>query len=207
MNFTRQELHVLRHAVEVAYEEPRTELLEKIAAAIATFEPGALVFQLEFALWSAVALARRRRRSGLEAPPPPRLWAPTLNEYKGIKSYELAKLRTAVDEAILRARVKFPHWGCGVVETMQLVRGKPVRHRSGGRRRLVLVERESNRPPDELSTDAIGGKVPIDRLVAAGVLRDDNRDWLLRDARWRQASRGEGRVIVSVFELEDAGGA
>ena len=199
--FTAQELRVIRHAVAATYEEPRSELLAKIDVALAAQEPGPLVFELELAIWSTVKTARQLRRRG-DGPPPPRLFAPTLNEYKGLKHYELSKLRAAMDEAILRARGRFRHASCGVIETASISRvtGKPVRRREGGRRRVVVVLRESNRPPDELSTDAIGGKMPIDRLVAAQILRDDTSEWVIRVPRWKQVPPGDGRVVVSVYE-------
>jgi len=201
MNFTPQELRILRHAVLSTYEEPRTDLVAKLDAAISVHEKGALVFRLELALWSTVATARRQKRRGAEMPAPPKLWTPTMNEYKGIRSYEVTKVKTAIDEAILRAKALYPRWSCGVTESARLERGKPVVRRHGGRRRLVVVERESKRPPDELSTDAIGGKVPIDRLVVAGILRDDNAEWCLRLPKWTPVPKGAGRVIVSVYEL------
>jgi hypothetical protein len=201
MNLTPQELRMIRHAVLATYEEPRSELLAKLDAEISAQAVGQLVFRLELALWSTVATARRQKRRGDEMPAPPRLWAPTMNEYKGIASFEVTKLKKAIDEAILRTKALYPRWGCGVTENARLERGKPVVRRHGGRPRLVVVERESNRPPDELSADAIGGKVPIDRLVAACILRDDNREWCLRYAKWTPVPRGAGRVIVSVYEL------
>lgn len=78
----------------------------------------------------------------------------------------------------------------------------PLVQREGGRRRVVVVTRVSSVRPDELSLDAhLGGKIPIDRLVQAGVLRGDSDKWLARYGVWQQASPGEGKVIIDVYEI------
>jgi hypothetical protein len=73
--------------------------------------------------------------------------------------------------------------------------------RDGGRQRIVVVTRESSTRPDELALDSIGGKIPIDRLVQAGVLRGDSLRWLIRYGTWKESPPGEGRVVVDVYEL------
>lgn len=78
----------------------------------------------------------------------------------------------------------------------------PLAHREGGRRRVVVVTRVSSVRPDELSLDAhLGGKIPLDRLVQAGVLRGDSDKWLARYGIWQQAVPGEGYVLVDVYEI------
>lgn len=79
----------------------------------------------------------------------------------------------------------------------------PLNVREGGRRRAVVVTRESSARPDEEALDSIGGKIPLDRLVQAGVLRGDSHDWLVRFGQWQRAKPGEGRVVVDVYEIAD----
>ena len=80
----------------------------------------------------------------------------------------------------------------------------PIVMREGGRRRAVVVTRESSVRPDEESLDAhLGAKIPLDRLVQAGVLRGDSHDWLVRYGTWQRAKPGEGRVVVDVYEIAD----
>lgn len=80
----------------------------------------------------------------------------------------------------------------------------PLMVREGGRRRAVVVTRESSVRPDEESLDAhLGAKVALDRLVQAGVLRGDTHDWLVRYGTWQRAKPGEGRVVVDVYEIAD----
>jgi hypothetical protein len=76
---------------------------------------------------------------------------------------------------------------------------------SGGRRRKIRIARYSSQEPDEsviVSADVIGGKIPIDCLVRAGVIRDDDRIWLQREAYWRPAPPRKGYVLLEVFELQ-----
>lgn len=84
-----------------------------------------------------------------------------------------------------------------------VVGASPQVLREGGRRRAVVLTRESSGQPDEESLDACGGKIPVDRLVHAGVLRGDTPKWLVRYARWTQVPPGQGRVVVDVYDLAD----
>jgi len=85
-----------------------------------------------------------------------------------------------------------------------VVGAAPIMVREGGRRRAVVVTRESSVRPDEESLDAhLGAKVALDRLVQAGVLRGDTHDWLVRYGTWKRAKPGEGRVTVDVYEIAD----
>jgi hypothetical protein len=77
----------------------------------------------------------------------------------------------------------------------------PQMVREGGRRRAVVITRESSVRPDEIAADPIGGKIPLDRLVQAGVLRGDSPQWLVRYCDWKAVSPGEGRVVVDVYEI------
>jgi len=135
--------------------------------------------------------------------------APTMNEYAAAKKNRryMAKRNKQVDEAIMFAKLSWPRWKMGdlvVTREPKIVKDKlrVKETRTGGRRRLVVVHRYSSREPDEISCDVAGGKIPIDRLVQAGVLVDDNRKWLEREAKWSLAPPGKGRVVLSVHELE-----
>lgn len=135
--------------------------------------------------------------------------APTMNKYSAQKRYawRMKKLNQEVDGAIMIAKSTWPRWKMAdlvVTREHRIVNGKiKVKEtRTGGRRRLVVVHRFSSREPDELSCDVLGGKCPLDRLVQAEVLVDDNRRWLEREARWSMAPPRKGRVVLSVHELE-----
>lgn len=78
----------------------------------------------------------------------------------------------------------------------------PMTVREGGRRRAVVITRESSVRPDEIAVDAIGGKIPLDRLVHAGVLRGDSPQWLVRYCDWKSVAPGEGRVVIDVYEIQ-----
>lgn len=176
-------------------------LRAKLAELIQRHERGPIVFRLELAIGNPNTKARRRRRARGEIGPA-KPWAPTLNEYNGLNGWAKASLREAVDWHITAARQRWPSADMGI----QRLPGKGGRIgrlvRPGkARRRLVMVTRESTTAPDEISADVIGGKLPIDRLVQAGILLDDSDEWCVRDARWQQTDRGAGRVVIEVFEL------
>lgn len=93
---------------------------------------------------------------------------------------------------------------CPVCNGAKVVGAAPIMVRDGGRRRAVYVVRESSARPDEESLDGhLGAKIPVDRLVQAGVLRGDSHDWLVRYGTWKRAKPGEGRVVVDVYEIAD----
>lgn len=127
--------------------------------------------------------------------------APTLNEYNGLTPWQKENLRDAIDHVIAQAKGRWP-WTMGVIrrEVIEKKKRKPVIE--GGRRRVVVVTRFSAAPMDELSTDACGGKIPIDRLVHADVLRGDTPEWVGRVAYWKQVAPTEGRVVIDVHEIE-----
>lgn len=130
--------------------------------------------------------------------------APTLNEYACMKGWKRARLRTQVDERIVRELGSWSGWHAGFNQRASVVAGKVRVDRAGGRRRAVVVERHSSRRLDEVSCDVIGGKLPIDRLVQAGVLVGDSAKWLEREARWVAVRPGAGLVILSVHDLISA---
>lgn len=136
--------------------------------------------------------------------------APSMNVYAGMKPWSRAKLRTDIDAAILLQLPKWPNFKAGFTEIAEvvndrLVKGKVVKgglriKRIGGRQRLAIVRRHSSRQVDELSCDVLGAKAPLDRLVQAGVLVDDNAKWLQRCAIWVPAKPKEGHLTIEVYE-------
>ena len=187
------------------------------------FDLGAHVFQLELVLTSASKAGARpairerarmrieRGTGGVPLKALPKgvgpkvvyaLHAPTMNEYNGLDKRQKEQLREATDAAILEAKTRWA-WNMGVVRRTILERNKPKDVVEGGRRRVVVVNRFSSAPPDELSCDAIGGKIPIDRLVLADVLRGDTTEWLGRVPVWTMAPRERGLVRVDVYEWKE----
>lgn len=144
-----------------------------------------------------------------EGPKKPKLLsAPTLNEYNALEPWKKGEVCDALDEAIGKLKVDWPRWHCGmtnrtVLGTRGKAAGKAKVVKEGGRRRAVVLTRESSVRPDEMSADVLGGKCPIDRLVQAEVLRGDSPQWLVRYADWKQVPPEEGRVIIEVFEITD----
>ncbi len=129
------------------------------------------------------------------------LMAATMNEYNALDPWRKEAIRKAFDQEIERLKTSWPAWWCGSLDRTVVVKTKEKRVREGGRRRAVLVTRESSLRPDELALDTIGAKIPLDRLVQAGVLRGDSPQWLARFCEWKRAAPGEGRVIVDVYEI------
>lgn len=147
------------------------------------------------------------------------LCGPTMNEYNALEPWQKEKLRAAFDDEIEQRKRDWPEWSCGM--TTRTVakapskspvvpkKGKKAKSvldtkevREGGRRRIVVVTRYSSARPDELSCDAhLGAKIPIDRLVQAGVLRGDTLGWLARYGEWKQVPPGEGYIVVDVHEV------
>ena len=135
------------------------------------------------------------------------IYAPTLNEYNALDKWKKGELCDAIDMEIDRLKKDWAGWSCGCIDrslpgkkgTKQ--EGKTRIVRDGGRRRIVVVTRESSVRPDELALDSIGGKIPLDRLVHAGVLRGDTSTWLARYCDWKTAAPGEGKVTIDVHEV------
>ncbi len=61
----------------------------------------------------------------------------------------------------------------------------------------LLVTRYSTQRPDQ---DSAGTKLWLDELVKLGWLRDDSPDCVEVLTHWERAKRGEGRVVVHVYE-------
>jgi hypothetical protein len=118
-------------------------------------------------------------------PPPTMHLAPTLNVYGSMEAWQRARLYKALDTRIMAEMGKWP---------AARLMGHP-------RPRAVRVTRCSSVRPDEIGVDVLGGKVPIDRLVQAGILMGDHGEALEREARWEVAAPGAGSLLVQVYEL------
>jgi len=131
--------------------------------------------------------------------------APVLNSYANMPSFKRAKLRKLVDERILLAKQHWTCWSMGMIREIKASvvnkRIRKIRVITGGRARRLILTRCSSKQPDEMSCDVLGGKIPIDRLAQACVIRDDNQTWLKREARWEYAPPGHGKVVIEVLEL------
>jgi hypothetical protein len=126
-------------------------------------------------------LIKKGKRAGTYALGDP--LAPTMNVYGSMKPFQRAALYKVLDLRILAELTRWP------------------RCRGATQPRAVRVVRYSSVPIDEASVDACGGKVIVDRLVQAGILRGDSAGDLEREAAWQAAPPGEGRLVVEVFEL------
>lgn len=131
--------------------------------------------------------------------------APVLNSYSTMAVKKRARLRKNIDAVVIQAKQSWRTWPMGIKKhtTGKVVRGKLQTKTTvtGGRKRSIRVTRYSSRKPDEISADIIGGKIAIDRLVQAEILRDDSSEWLKREAYWQQVPRGQGKVVIEVFEI------
>jgi hypothetical protein len=207
MSFARRQLEVLRALVEVrrlyasaADAKDWAELVDAIDRELHPGAPGpapALVFRLELPI-EPVQVGRLKAVH----------LAPTLNEYARAPRFVLDAANSAVDARIFLERPKWRRWNA-VLRTDRWMapdprkRGQMKLHQvvTLGLLRRVRVIRRSSRQLDEPSTDAIGGKLPIDRLRVAGVLAGDAAKWLEREAVWQAAAPGQGVVIVEVYDL------
>lgn len=133
--------------------------------------------------------------------------APRLNDYaRKAMHWQRAGISSAIDSLITLGKRTWPDWYAGfenVASVRKTPKGpRPIVRRVGGKRRLVRVTRHSTKEPDEISIDILGGKLALDRLVAAGVLVDDNRKWCEREPLWLPAHPKQGYVSVEVFDYE-----
>ena len=123
----------------------------------------------------------------------PTEWARTLNEMSGMRhrKHVLKTIGTKLADDLAKLLPSWPSAGL----------------KCARRRRLVEVRRFSpQRPDDRKSADAIGGKQALDMLTHAGVIVDDDEDWIVRDADWLKCKPGATHVSVRVFELVTSGG-
>lgn len=135
--------------------------------------------------------------------------APTLNVYARREFHSLKpELRKRILDAffIEQHSGRYPNARASYSERAVMKRNRrgipmPVTERVGeGLPREVVLTRHSSREPDELSVDAIGGKLPVDCLVRAGILVDDNREWCVRTPDWKKAREKDGFVTIEVYE-------
>lgn len=183
-DLTNAELHTIVRAL-TDYAAPDLRELrdvaavrDKVALIIASRSRsrgfGALVFRLDLPLKVLAGKGRQRPV------------APTMNEYGQMPPWMRSWLYGELDTRIMVELSKHP---------VALLRSSP-------RPRGVSVTRYSSAMPDEISVDVLGGKVPIDRLVKAGVLCGDRAKDLERRAEWKRCPPKAGHVLVEVYELE-----
>ncbi|NUO50700.1 MAG: hypothetical protein HOV80_17760 [Polyangiaceae bacterium] len=131
--------------------------------------------------------------------------APSLNVFARMPWFKRHEMHATVDGFVRSAMSFWPQWHAGFELEAYVKKTKkgtrPAVRRKGGRRRGVVVTRNSVRPVDEISVDILGGKLPLDRLVQAGVLRDDNAKWCERRPQWVPAHPKQGFLTVAVYEL------
>jgi hypothetical protein len=174
-------------------------LREDVAAAMQQAR-GELVFRIVLPTGSEARKDRKAR--GEKAPMG--LFAPTLNEYGSLETWQRHKLSQALDGAIFIEKLKWPCPLAGFKTERSIVDGRLVSMRKGGRKRLVVVTRRSAHRVDEVTADVLGGKMPIDRLVHAGVLVGDAQNCIVREAHWEKLGADEtAHVVVEVYELPD----
>lgn len=149
------------------------------AAVVSAPAWGAEVFSVSFPL----SLKGRSPKTGKEYTV---AVAPTLNAYASMKPWLQKRVRKHVDALILAQLSKWPE----------------AKLRGRLRPRAVRVTRFSSSMPDEIGVDVIGGKIPIDRLVEAGILQGDKAEDLQREPAWKRAAPGEGSLLVQVYELK-----
>lgn len=196
MNLSTEHLTMVRGLVaremRLEPEAPWREILEALGAeAMPVREP---VFRLVLPI-DPVKVLSGRKCLDVEL-------APTMNQYASMPGWKRAIARKTVDQRIAAARFVWARWSADKKVDRRIVGGKLREKVVGGKRRLVVVTRRSSRRVDESSVDVMGGKLPIDRLVLAGVLAGDSAKWLERRARWEPAPTGQGEVVIEVFELE-----
>lgn len=182
-HLTRQELRQLYVRLDARRDAESLALREKLRALIAERADervwGAKVFAITLPL-STPRLIVKGKHAGEYAKDS---LAPTLNVYGSMKVWQRAALYKALDLRILAELHRWP-----------LARPAPDP-------RAVRVTRRSSAKVDELSVDALGGKVPVDRLVRAGILRGDRIADLEREAVWQAAPPGKGSLLVEVFAI------
>ena len=113
--------------------------------------------------------------------------APTMNEWGFWKVWRKARARRDLDDALaalLAAHPEAAHCGAEVM-------------------RWVRVTRFTVQPKliDDAAVDQIGGKMPVDALVRAGVLAGDSPRHVRREARVEATKRGNTHVLVEVFAV------
>jgi hypothetical protein len=117
----------------------------------------------------------------------PAALAPTMNAYAFMKNWQRMKLRRELDDRLRR-----------------IVDATPgARVHGDATKRWVRVTRFTPNAStvDDLSADALGGKLPIDALVRVGVLVDDRPALCHREALVRPTTRGNTHVLIECFDV------
>lgn len=157
---------------------------------------GDLILDFQLAIGSKET---KKIRKGYPAQP----WAPTLNEYAALRPWQCRQLRDAIDGCLLVAtsKARLSALSMGILRAPSKG-GKLGALLSAGssRKRIVVVTRRSSAAMDEISADTIGGKMPIDRLVHWGILREDSERWCERRVRFEKCKRGRELVLIQVHE-------
>lgn len=122
----------------------------------------------------------------------PKEWAPSMNSYAFMKGWQRTALRRTLDDSI-RSSID---QALGPRPELNLAK----------RPRWVRVTRFTTQATDENSVDVLGGKMPIDALVRAEILVDDNSTWCVREGLCAKTTRGNTHVLVEVFEVTTEGG-
>lgn len=168
---------------ERALIDMRHSLMRELEAPVV--EKGAKVFEWKLPLFHPHVLTKGKNKGKVRKDE----MAPTMNKLVAMNTWERAALRERLD-----------HWLKDVIEAWPL-----AGIQDSQRPRIVRVTRSSHAEPDEMGVDAIGGKVPIDRMVQAGILAGDTRKHLHREAHWTYAPKNEGSVLIEVFEVRGDG--
>ena len=114
-----------------------------------------------------------------------------MNAYAGQRRFMLGKIKKTLDDQLRVLLEANPAAALNVAQ----------------RQRWIRATRFSTQQPDEPdSCDSIGCKQPIDALVRAGVLVDDNPKWLKREARWEKCKPGGTHLLLEVFDVTTEGG-
>jgi hypothetical protein len=180
---TRHELRLIyvyldgRRGAEV--DAVREKLRRMIAERAGELTWGRKVYEIMLPL-STPRLVTKGKHAGEYVRDP---MCPTLNVYGSMEVWKRSALYKAIDIRILAELHKWP-------------RARQVTGKRG-----VRVTRHSSVTVDEITVDVIGGKVPIDRLVKAGILAGDSAAEIEREAVWVQASPKHGFLTAEVFEL------
>lgn len=120
----------------------------------------------------------------------PKEWAPSLNSYAFMKTWQRTNLRKELDSSLTRQIQDYSY--------APLYGAK--------KKRWVRVTRFTTQPTDENGVDVLGGKMPLDALKRAEVLVDDNQEWCIREGLCRKTQRGNTHVLVEVFDVVTEGG-
>lgn len=115
----------------------------------------------------------------------PREHALTLNQYAQAKGWQKKKLAAAMDDAIQKLLPLYPK---------ALLHGAKTK-------RWLRATRFSTKVTDEVTVDVLGGKMPCDRIVRAGILADDDAAHVIREARSEKTKPGNTHLLVQVFTI------